>query len=162
MWIALTDATLCNIVIMAYNVCDYRLYELFARTVLFSSTIESQYRALWILQASKNFIAIFLSLLTFLLNTCLAVDLILMLRYPFASKQKNIPIYLAFSLGIAILLSVIWVLTIHYKHFENRNTWAVPNKYVSLCVMAVLASYFISSFASILYAMKHFCQSGIS
>jgi hypothetical protein len=119
MWISFADSALCNIVLMSYKVCSFHLNEFFAASVMFSSTIEDQYRALWILQASKNIIAVFLSLLLFLLNMCLAIDLIWMIRYPFVSKAKNIPLFLLFSFSVAIVLTERWYNTIHYKIFEN-------------------------------------------
>lgn len=85
-----------------------------------------------------------------------------MLRHPFANKQKNIPIYLGFSVCTAVVLSVLWLLTIHYEHFDNSDTWPVPAKFVTYCVVAVLVSFFLASITSILYALKHLCREGIS
>jgi len=161
MWISFADSALCNIVIMSYNVCQYHLYEFFASTVLFSSTIEDHYRALWILQASKNFLAVFLSLLIFLMNMCLAIDFILMIQYPFANKAKNIPLYLIYSFSVALVLAVSWYFTLHYKRFDNGDTWAVPNRFVSASVTAVIVSYFMIAIISVLYALKHLCKAGI-
>jgi hypothetical protein len=130
--------------------------------VLFSSTIEDQYRALWILQASKNFLAILVSLTSFLLNTCLAIDLILMLRYPFANKSKNIPTYVVVSISIALVLTVSWYFTLHYEKFPDGDTWPVPSIVIRYSVLGVLVMFFTSSILSILYTLKHLCATGIS
>jgi hypothetical protein len=129
MWIAFADSALINVVLMSYSVCELHLYELFASTVMFSSTVEDQYRALWILQASKNILTVFLTLLIFLMNTCLASDMIMMIRYPFSNKTKSIPVYLIFSFSIALGLTISAFFTLHFKEFSDGEKWPVPAKY---------------------------------
>jgi hypothetical protein len=46
---SLVDAALCLLVFEAGNVCKWRLYEVFSWTIMFTSDIEQQYRALWVL-----------------------------------------------------------------------------------------------------------------
>jgi len=163
MWISFADSALCNIVLMSYNVCSDHLYEFFASTVMFSSDIEDQYRALWILQASKNIIAVFLTLLIFLMNMCLAIDLIWMIRYPFASKSKNIPLFLLFSFSVALVLTVLWYNTIQYQKVGKRDVLEpVPDNYIIVATTSVIVSYFTASVVSVLYALKHLCTGGIS
>jgi hypothetical protein len=129
MWISFADSALANVVLISYSVCELHLYELFASTVMFSSTIEDQYRALWILQASKNILAVFLTLLIFLMNTCLAIDMIMMIRYPFSNKAKSIPVYLIYSFSIALGLTISAFCTLQYKEFSDGDKWPVPAKY---------------------------------
>jgi hypothetical protein len=115
MIMALVDTATLFLMFFAGDICKYRLNEIFAATVFFSTSLEAQYRAAWLLIASKNFFAIYLMFLSNLLNTCLATDLIIMIKHPFKVKEKRLTMYLWFSFGLSALICIAWVLTFDYR-----------------------------------------------
>jgi hypothetical protein len=147
----------------AGDICKYQLNEIFAASVFFNTSIEAQYRALWLLTASKNFLAIYLLFLSNLLNTCLAWDLILMIKYPFKVKEKRLTRYLCFSIGMSALICFAWITTIDYREMPPSNfKWPMPNMIVVYVSVAILLSYFLIALYSVTYAIKSLCRSTIS
>lgn len=160
--ISLVDAALCNIVFVASNVCSWHLYEIFAATVMFSSSSEAQLKALWIIQASKNAFVISLMFLTILLNTCLAVDLVLMIKHPFQVKEKRVSIYLAVSMAVTFFLIQAWYFTLEYEPNAEFGLWPLPNIFVQIFALLIMVNYILISTASIIYALLKLCKPGIS
>jgi hypothetical protein len=159
---SLVDAAVCLLVYEAGNVCTWNLYEFFAATVFFSEQPQAQYRALWILQATKNYFAILCMFTTIMLNTCLAVDLILMIKHPFKIKEKRTQVYIALSFAVAFLMTTAWAATLNYYPDPKWGTWPLPNRVVIVCAYVILVSYLLLAFTSIFYAFTKLCRAGIS
>ena len=123
-------------------------------TVLFSSNIEEQYRALWLLEASKNFFAMFLMFTTVMLNTCLAIDLILMIKHPFKAKEKRVTNYVVASITLSFVLVLAWTWTLEYQPNTKWGIWPMPCKTVEFSAYAILLIFLVTSFASIVYAIR--------
>jgi uncharacterized protein YacL len=106
---------------------------------------------------SINFFSILLILLTIILNTCLAVDLILMIKHPFARKETRETKFLVGSFLLSFTLTWTIMLTTN-----NQHGYLIPPRSVRALVMLVFATYFALSIASVVYAAKKLCRSSIS
>jgi hypothetical protein len=95
----------------------------------------------------------------FLLNTCLAIDLILMIKYPFKGKGGLINIYVAVSWLLASALTVSWYLTIEYR---GAHGWPLPDLWVCVFAAMIVGSFITVGLFSVVYASKMLCSSGIS
>lgn len=82
-----------------------------------------------------------------LLNICLCLDLILVIRAPFKSKDKRVNIYYA----ICFLFSLGYALFFEYTSFAS-----------SLYQLIVICSYFIIAPISIVYCTIRLNRSGLS
>ena len=127
--------------------------------MLRSDAIEVQYRALWILEVSLNFSAYFLAFLTILLNTCLAIDLVLMIRNPFKAKEVRVPFYLWGCIIVAFSLTASIFATVHRT---DRNIYLETGRIPMYTTITMFASYFLINIMSVLYALKKICKPGIS
>jgi hypothetical protein len=67
---------------------------------------------LYTLLISSNIFIIWLLFAIVMLNICLGVDLILMIKYPFKIKDKRMPWYLATSFSIATFLVLATLFTL--------------------------------------------------
>lgn len=161
-YITIVDSILLFDVFASFKVCSWHIYELFTKTVLFSNEPARQLDAIWYTGASKNLIATSLSYLSILLNTCLAIDLILMIKYPFVVKEKRVPLYLVGSILIAVFVTVNWFLSLKFKAFPDGNMYPVPSYFAAGCCLLIDLSYVFGSIASIVYAVFKLCRSGIS
>lgn len=91
------------------------------------------------------------------LNTCLAIDLILMIKYPFKVKEKRLPRYFAATIVIAGGMA-FWVLwTVSYR--TEYGTY-LPNKTVAIASVLLFVIYLIASLTSVIYAFR--MKQGIS
>jgi hypothetical protein len=140
-------------------VCEWELYQLFAKTVLRSDAIEVQYRALWILKVSLNFSAYFLVFLTILLNTCLAIDLVLMIRNPFKAKEVRVPFYLW---GCIIVTFCLLASIFAKVHRTDRNIYLETGRIPMYTTISIVASCFLINIVTMIYALKKICKPGIS
>lgn len=108
---------------------------------------------------SLNFSAFLLAFMTILLNTCLAIDLILMIKHPFKVKGKRVPFYLWASISIALALTASIFMTVYRN---TRLGYLVAGRIPMVCTLSLFACYFFVSIASVLYAVKKVCRPGIS
>lgn len=161
-YITIVDSLLLFDVYASFQVCRWHIFEVFASTVLFDSSPARQLDAIWITGASKNFIATGLSYLSILLNTCLAFDLILMIKFPFVVKEKRVPIYLASSIIVAVFVTVNWFLSLDFQLFDDGNYYPVPSITAALSCLLVDLTYIFGSLVSIVYAFFKLCKPGIS
>jgi hypothetical protein len=110
MAISFVDAYMNLNMVANSDICSYGQQKLFARTVLFDSGPVAEYTSLYLLYNISNASDVFLLFVTILLNTFLALDLILMIRLPFKSKESLYTIYLTSSVLISATLSVSYML----------------------------------------------------
>jgi len=75
-------------------------------------------RSIILLYVSSNFSSLFAVIFSILLNTCLAIDLILMLKHPFAIKEKRTIIYVIISFVIAFFTTLSWILSLQPVYVE--------------------------------------------
>jgi hypothetical protein len=153
----MTDAFIVFQYVDSYFLCTNNLYKIFSKTVYFDMSLEKQFQSLSVLIVSENVLSLYAVFLMYLFNTCLAIDLILMLKYPFSPKEKRMTIYLYGSLVVGLLPTACIFLTVDYRQ-ENYlpAVWAL---YVGLSFPVV---YFLVAFASICYAVKKLKRPGIS
>lgn len=158
-YITIVDAFIATAILNSYFLCYFKQPQLFAMTVLFDNSIFAQTRSVWLLEVSINFLSLYAVFIMFLLNTCLAIDLILMLKYPFATKEKRTRLYLLFSLLIAAVPTLSWLLTA--KKREESNTM-FPDTWILIFALAIILAYMIIAIVSVFYAAKKLCRPGIS
>jgi hypothetical protein len=157
--IAFVETSLAMITYTSYNVCTYHLYEFFAETVYFRSDLYAQQRALWVLAVSANFFSIFFIFMNIVLNAALAIDLILMLKYPFKAKEPRIPMYVITAFITSCLLCITWVMTVAKS--QQLNTIR-PAKPVMWFAVTLIVLQLLISIVSIIYALVKLCRPGIS
>lgn len=97
--------------------------------------------------------------MTILLNTCLAVDLILMIKYPFKNKDQRVPVYLVVSFCVSATVTISSVVSANYL---PKYDYFLPDLTNMLISIIILAANYIISYASIIYAFKKLCKPGIS
>jgi len=105
-YITCVDAFIAVCFINSYFVCEVGLPWLYAWTVYGTTTPEALYASILTLELSINVLCLYAIFLMFLLNTFLAVDLILMLKHPFAIKEKRMQIYLIVSFVVAAVPTI--------------------------------------------------------
>ena len=98
-------------------------------------------------------------MLSVLLNICLAIDLILMIRHPFKPKEMRMPLYVWVSVALTIAYTLAYWQTLSFNAVLNGF---LPSNLVLWSGALVFATFFIISFASIVYALKKLCRTGIS
>lgn len=67
-------------------------------------------RATLLLVSTSDFLSVACMGVSISLNTCLCVDLILMVRYPFTNKENRIPFYLIYSVIISVTIGMFTVI----------------------------------------------------
>jgi hypothetical protein len=81
------------------------------------------------------------------LNTCLCLDLILMIKYPFAKKEKFMTWYLVVSTVLSLLIAVRLRVEIVGKVFISSNILFLISYFV-FCMAGVTSSIFAYKFFS--------------
>lgn len=97
--------------------------------------------------------------MTICLNACLAIDLILMIRNPFLSKEKRMSVFLWSSITLSITIGSATTITSDYEKLQERF---VPDWWVMGSIYVFILAYFIISIFSIVYAFKRLRKPGIS
>jgi hypothetical protein len=94
-----------------------------------------------------------------LLNACLAVDLILMIKFPFKNKDHRVPVYLAVSFVISASITISSAFSASYKPKYN---YFMPSEANMIICLVILTANYLISYASIIYAFRKLCKPGIS
>jgi len=150
MYISIVDAGLSWVYYAGYHVCDWNLPNLYMKTVYEQQSVQLEWRAVETLQASLNFSNYFFLFSTVLLNLMLSIDLILMIRYPFASKSKRVPVYLTSSFSVAFLMAFMGVYgTTNVLYPDNKKYKAM--QYI---ILTVVSLYIIIAVVSMFYAFQ--------
>ena len=110
--------TFCDhLVQMSYinvaRICDFKVYKLFSWTLFFSQTPQAQYTSLAIMLQSGYAIWWISLNMTFLFNSALCLDLILVLHSPFKSAEARTPKYFWFCLIVTV---ATWLCTGPYLY----------------------------------------------
>ena len=115
-YISLVDAMIGFNLLASHKVCSWGLYKFFAKTVLKVDSTDTlgYWEALWTLIISMNIYSVWLLFATVMLNSCLACDLILMIKYPFKIKDKRMPWYIASSFSVATFLALATLFTVYF------------------------------------------------
>lgn len=90
MFMALAESTVQFSLFSQFFICTTGANQLFNYTVFFSSDDITLARSTIILQYSSMLVAFICVNLSIVLNTMLCLDLILMVRYPFAEKENRL------------------------------------------------------------------------
>ena len=106
MYLALVESGYQFFLIQQFYICKFNLHQLFAQTIYYSVDPYYVYKATNILMCSCLFQATFCIQLGQLFNICLCVDLVLMVRYPFDSKDGRVNRYLIISILLALIPSI--------------------------------------------------------
>ena len=145
MYLALAEFGFQMLLILQFYICDFGFHFLFAATVYFNVDVYYLARSAYILVAAADFASTFCVNLALSLNVCLCMDLILMIRDPFKSKEARVPMYLfvsfTFSLGCAVTMC-----------FYSTND--VAFKISSFLVFCLLCLYIFMLLASIFYPYR--------
>ena len=103
MYIALAESGYQYFLIQQFQICDFHLNWLFAWTFFYSNDAYYLFKSNDILTRSCIFGASFCIEFGILLNICLCIDLILMVRYPFESTSGRVNKYLIISFILALI-----------------------------------------------------------
>jgi hypothetical protein len=76
--------------------------------------LAARYNALWVLIVAINAFSLLCIFLSMNLNICLAIDLIFMIKQPFARKDDRVALYLWSSVAIAVALTVANIATFRF------------------------------------------------
>ena len=147
MYCALAESGFQFLLLEQFYICRLGLNHLFAWTVFFSNDPYYVVKSTVILQNSGFFLATLCFNLSLTLNSMLCLDLILMVRNPFQSKESRLPKYVIVS--ILLSLPVAYMQSFVGNHHSNAILTA--GCYGS---MVLLALYLILFLASIVYTMK--------
>lgn len=100
-----------------------------------------------------------LLLLTICLNACLAIDLIMIIRSPFAVKEKRVRLFLWGSIFISVALAAVATFT---SEFNAQVKRFVPAVWAGSLIYIMIAAYLVVSIYSIVYACRKLNKPGIS
>ena len=154
MTIALIDAFLNLNTVANADICNWGLPELFAKTVVFDTSPQAEYSSLFFLYKIAGEVNFFLIYASILLNTCLAADLIFLIRHPFENKNSWVLTYVVLSLTIAAVLVICYFASMSPKWDPLYQTYLYkPNEIVTICTLAVIILYAIVAFGSIIYGL---------
>ena len=106
MYLAFAESVFQIMLVQSPHICQTRQNELLALTLFGSTSNYNVARATFILASSNNFFALGSLSLSISLNTCLCIDLILMVRYPFTKKENRVPWYLVCSLAFSFIIGI--------------------------------------------------------
>lgn len=123
------------------------LNHFFAWTVFFSNDDYDVVKSTKILQDSGFFLAIFFFSLSLTLNTMLCLDLILMVRNPFQSKESRLPKYVVVSILLSLPVAYMQSFPGDSHPFEILKI----GSYGSILLLAMYLTLFL---ASIVYTVK--------
>jgi hypothetical protein len=159
LYIAMVDTALSLISFTSYNICAWKIYEFFSHYVYFRTDWFAYQRSLWVINVSANYFSVFLIFMSIMLNACLAVDLILMLKHPFKSKEARIPLYLVSSIAVTVFITTAWLMTVYKSPVTST---IVPAKWVLKCAILIIILQLLVSIYSVIYALWKLCKPGIS
>lgn len=149
MYIAISDATLFNNLIVNDLNCQLKLYSLATETIFFSKDPKYQVDMLTLLEKTNKLVTVICWNISLYLNLFLCIDLCLILRDPFGSKEKRERRYLIAACLIAGLTLL-----------ANLGS---GNNYVINCIEA--AGFFVFTASAIfttVYAGYHLLKPGVS
>lgn len=101
MYLAFVESIFQITLLLSERICQFRVNELLSWTIYFSNDPYDVAKATMLLANCCNFFSLGFMSLSISLNTCLCLDLILMVRYPFGKKESRVPWYLTISCIIA-------------------------------------------------------------
>ena len=140
---------------MSLHTCEFGLYKLFSKTVFYSKTgeCEDEYRALYILTKSSTQACLFAVNYGFILQICVCVDLILMLKKPFTPKESRMPYYHA-----AAFLDSAFISTVYTYFLDEKTLFHIAEGFA--CGGIVLN--WVLNAISLSYGFHKLCKPGIS
>ena len=138
------DTSALLVVYMMLNSCKFQLAKIFAATVLYDTSCESENYALDLLSNWGSVLTIFTICGGFCLQFCLSLDLILTLKKPFTPKEPRVNFYLFFS-GLFSIFSASFMHI--YQNGGSINWFHIVN--YSNVTMIILS--WILSINSIIY-----------
>ena len=154
MWNALAESLFQMLLVMQFWVCRLELNRIFAYTVYFKTDKYHVLKASNVLWTSCNFLSNFFYSASLMLNFWLCIDLILMIRNPFAPKEKRVMWY--------YFATIVWSLCQAYV-FSTKvelNTWQfwADDFLAGFGIVSLFVAYIIST----VYACRKLRGPGIS
>ena len=135
------------------NMCAFRLPDLFSLTVFYSASYYHLYRSISILWNAAYIIRFTSFYMALNLTTCLCLDLILMIRKPFADKESRVNKYLA-----ACFIPTASIVTLSsFVDWEHIGGIIIFALFGSMGAM-----FFVTAPLSMIYACVKLNQPGIS
>jgi len=136
------------------EVCNLKLYEIWAYTVFFDGSIESQLRSLKMILNSGVIMFRFLFLLSFFLNGFLCMDLYLTVKSPFYPKERRLKWYVICSLVMTTPISIFE----GYKYSKNIEGY----KAEEATILSSFMFFVIVASITAVFAAKRILKPGIS
>jgi len=153
--IALIDATYFLIYNTIENICNFKLYTIFAYTVLWDGSESRQKESLIFLINISILLFRFLFMLSFLLNSFLCLDLYLTVKNPFYPAHRRMKFYILYSV-IVTLPTVFWEL---WKFGEEGASAETAEEVTMLIAFVIFVTVAI---ITTVFASKRILRPGVS
>ena len=153
MYLAALESCFQLYMITEYYICRASFNKFFSWTVYFSTDVFSYARSTHNLQRMFMFGAALTSNMAVNLATCLCLDLVLMVRYPFDRTDGRTPKYVIASFLIAIFPAIFEAF-----HGMNFSLLKVGDTFSCICK----TTFVIAFFCSTLYTCKKLRGAGFS
>ena len=127
---------------------------MFAWTVFFSDDIYYEARALFIQIIGTVWLAVFATMCTVMLNMCLSIDLILLVRYPFDKKDGRNKIYVS----VSVFISLFYTSGLGFSSSPEDLFYII----IVWMGIVILCCYFLVFLFSIVYTCKKLSGPGMS
>lgn len=154
--IALIDAAYFLIFNTLDEVCELKLYDVFAYTVFFNDSAESQYRALNLILRSSLYLFKTLFVVSFFLNSFLCIDLYLTVKSPFTPAASRLKVYYIFSFGVGTIISSIEALS--YEDTDLDAAQAAEE----YTILGAFLIFIIIAIPSTIFASRRILRKGVS
>ena len=153
MYLAALESCFQLYMISEYYICRAGFNKFFSWTVYFSTSVFSYARSTHILQCMFMFGAALTSNWAVNLATCLCLDLVLMVRYPFDRTDGRTPKYF-----IASFLIALFPACFEAFHGENFDILKAGDTFSCICKTTFVVAFTLST----LYTCKKLSGAGFS
>ena len=153
MYLAFVESVFQILIVQNDYICAQKYNYVFSWTIFFGASDYDVARATVILTQSSAFIATMCIGMSICLNTCICIDLILMVRYPFTKKEPRVRLYLLGSLLVSIPTSFFNV------NFEDNDKSLYRGAF---CTVTMFSIFIIAFLVSTIYTCGKLRGPGMS
>ena len=153
MYLAFIESTYQTQLVFQFYLCKWDLNDIFAYTVWYNDDVYHQARATFILVYASIFASVLTIAMSQLLNAFICVDLILMVRYPFDSKEGRINKYVILSFVLAFIPAYL----LAFSDYEYSMI-----KAGSIIWFSYICSLGLAFISSVVYTWKKLSGPGFS
>jgi len=148
--IIVCESLVTSAYLIGYNMCELELPTILAYTLFFDGSIQSKVRAQGLLtDVIAGFLMSFCYNMDILLISFLCYDLIFILKYPLAPKERRVKFYYMLAIFFCLVLAIIYFTTGDINVAGGLE-------------LIILVFSWASSFISIIYACLKLCRSSFN